>query len=276
VNPWQRHKARLAIVILVVGALGAWFSARERGPSTDNATEDGANELTHAKPGSVTGSRSENKVRPKSGFDFYLLALTVHPAFCADGRTNTPECRTEAPRPLVIHGLWPERLAPRTYPHDCPTQALDLDPALEQELTEWMPGMAADLHEHEWLEHGGCSGLEDDDYFRRSIDLARVLDSALHAKLTTLAGGEATAAELRDVANLYQPGVGATFTLHCRTLDDAPSGQREQPFLVEIRQCVDNDGPRGAPGTLLDCASVQRRDQGCGGSLWIAEAGDGT
>ena len=138
-----------------------------------------------------------------------------------------------------------------------------------------MPGMAANLHEHEWREHGGCSGLDDDEYFRRSIDLARGLDVALRAKLTTLAGGEATAAELREMADLYQPGFGATFTLHCRTLSDAPPGLREQAFLFEVRQCVDNDGPGGAPGTLLDCASVQRRDQGCGESFWIAESTDG-
>jgi ribonuclease I len=264
VNPWQRHKARLAIAILVVGALGAWFSAREAGDSTEAGTvpmpaRASAEKLTRAAPNA------------KTAFDFYLLALTVHPAFCADGHAQNPECRTGAQRPLVIHGLWPERLAPRTYPHDCPTKTLELDPALEQELTEWMPGMAANLHEHEWREHGGCSGLDDDAYFRGSIDLARVLDGALRAKLTTLAGGAATATELREMADLYQPGIGATFTLHCRTLNDAPPGQREQAFLVEVRQCVDNDGPGGAPGTLLDCASVQRRDQGCGASFRIAD-----
>jgi ribonuclease I len=203
-------------------------------------------------------------------FDFYLLALTVHPAFCADAREEIPECRARAARPLVIHGLWPENLEPRTYPRDCPTHALDLEPALEQELSDWMPGMAANLHEHEWRKHGGCSGLEDDEYFRRSIDLARVLDGALGAKLTTLAGETTTAEALREVADLYEPGIGATFTLHCRTLRGAPPDQRRQPFLVEIRQCVDNDGPAGAPGTPLDCARLPRHDQGCGPEFRIA------
>ena len=36
-----------------------------------------------------------------------------------------------------------------------------------------MPGMADDLHEHEWREHGGCSGLDDDEYFRHALELAR-------------------------------------------------------------------------------------------------------
>jgi ribonuclease I len=271
VKPWQRHKVRLALAVLVVGALAAWFSMRDSGAPKKVAavpTPDHADNLTRNAATSDTAG--------KPAFDFYLLALTVHPAFCADGRAGIPECRTGAPRPLVIHGLWPERLAPRTYPHDCPAKALDLDPALEQELSEWMPGMAANLHEHEWREHGGCSGLDDDDYFRLSIDLARGLDGALRARLTTLAGQETTAVELREIADQYQPGVGATFTLHCRTLRGAPVGQRDQPFLVEIRQCVDNDGPNGAPGSLLDCARLPRHDQGCGAAFRIAGLAGGT
>ena len=89
---------------------------------------------------------------------------------------------------------------------------------LEQQLEQLMPGMGDGLHEHEWREHGGCSGLDDDVYFSRTLELARELDAALAAKLTTLAGRETNAAELREIADLFRPGIGATFTLHCRTL----------------------------------------------------------
>ena len=203
-------------------------------------------------------------------FDFYLLALTVHAAFCADGHAGDAECRARAPRPLVIHGLWPERLVPRTYPHDCPAPPLALDPGLALQLADFMPGMQVGLHEHEWREHGGCSGLDADVYFARALELARDLDVALSARLTTLAGAEATATQLRETAELFRPGSGATFTLHCRTLRSAPAALRDRPYLVEVRQCVDNDGPGGAPGTLLDCARVDRHDQGCGASFRIA------
>jgi hypothetical protein len=50
-------------------------------------------------------------------------------------------------------------------------------------------------------------------------------------------------------------------------LRDANSAQ---PHLIEVRQCVDNDGPGGAPRTPLDCAAVKRRDQGCGQHFRIA------
>ena len=200
-------------------------------------------------------------------FDFYLLAMTVHAAFCADGHQGKAECRARGQRALAIHGLWPENLAPRTYPHDCPVPELSLDPLLEQQLGELMPGMADHLHEHEWREHGGCSGLDDDEYFRRTLELARTVDAALGARLTTLAGRETDAVALRETADLFQPGIGPTLTFHCRTL----RGTGNVPVLFEVRQCVDNDGPGGAPGTLLDCSTVQRRDQGCGRSFLIAE-----
>lgn len=172
-------------------------------------------------------------------------------------------------RPLVIHGLWPERMEPRTYPHDCPAPPLDLEPALALELADFMPGMADGLDQHEWRTHGGCSGLDDDDYYRHALELARRVDAALSATLTTRAGGETTAGELRGIADMFSPGLGRTLTFHCRPLRGASS---RRPYLIEVRQCVDNDGPGGAPGTALACAVVKRRDQGCGASFLIAGA----
>ena len=65
--------------------------------------------------------------------------MTVHSAFCADGHERKAECRARGQRPLVIHGLWPENLEPRTYPHDCPAAPLackletyDATPSYEQ------------------------------------------------------------------------------------------------------------------------------------------------
>lgn len=197
--------------------------------------------------------------------------MTSHPAFCADGHAREPECRAGVSVPLSIHGLWPERLAPGKYPRDCPGPSLSLDAGLELELQPLMPGMADGLHEHEWRAHGRCSGLDDDAYFRATLELARRLDAVLRAKLTTLAGQVVSARELRDYADSYQPGLGASLTFHCRTLRNASAAQRGEPFLMEIRQCVDDDAD-GLPATLLDCARVKRRDQGCGAAFRIAEA----
>jgi ribonuclease I len=252
VNSSRRVNKWATLAIALIGVLVAWFSQRDTGKSPPGVQAD-----------------SEDRPAPKragSAFDFYLMAMTVHPAFCAEN-SRRRECTNDNPRPLVIHGLWPERMQPRTYPHDCPAPPLDLDPALMLELADMMPGVADDLHQHEWREHGGCSGLDDDDYFRHALDLARHMDAALRAILTTHAGGELTAGELRGIADMFEPGLGRTLTFHCRTLRDAAS---RRPYLIEVRQCVDNDGPGGAPGTPLACAVVKRRDQGCGESFLIA------
>ena len=249
--PTGRTKSIAGAILLIAALLASFYGRQGTSEPPPPAKNPAGNEK---KPSSSFAS-----------FDFYLMAMTIHPAFCADNARRR-ECTSGSPRPLVIHGLWPERMEPRTYPHDCPAPGLDLDHALELELADFMPGMADGLHKHEWRTHGGCSGLDDDDYFRHALELARRLDGALGATLTTRAGREATASELRSIADTFSPGLGRTITFHCRTLRD---GAR-RPALIEIRQCVDNDGPRGAPGTPLACAMVKRRDQGCGDSFLIA------
>lgn len=214
---------------------------------------------------SVTGRPA---ARP-APFDFYLLAMTLHPAFCADGHSRKAECRARAGM-LAIHGLWPESLRPGAYPRDCPGPRLALGRPLAAELRPLMPGMADDLHEHEWRRHGTCSGLDDDEYFRHTLTLARRIDHALSSRLTSLSGRSVSAAELRRHVEQVAPGMADTLTFHCRTLRDAPREHRGQAYLVEIRQCVDDDGLRRAPGTALRCQAVRRRDQGCGARFHIA------
>ena len=250
------------VLVGLIGALLACGSPEDSVKSRD---------VRQAKQDNAAAARLPKEAANTAGagakFDFYLLAMTAHAAFCADGHERERECRVRGQRPLVIHGLWPENLEPRTYPHDCPAPELSLDPLLEQQLGELMPGMSDGLHLHEWREHGGCSGLDDDDYFQRTLELARPIDAALGARLTTLAGRETDAKQLRETAELFRPGIGPTLTFHCRNL----RGSGSTPVLFEVRQCIDDDGPGGAPGTPLDCSTVQRRDQGCGQSFLIAE-----
>jgi ribonuclease T2 len=241
-----------ALVTIMLGTMAAIYASRDEETVTAPAQESAA-----------------NAVRPRAAFDFYLLAMTLHASFCAE-HASKAECRATGPEPLVIHGLWPERLEPRTYPRDCPAPRLALEPALSRELEPLMPGMADGLHEHEWREHGGCSGLDDDEYFRHTLDLARRIDAALGASLTSLAGRETTAAELRAAADAFEANLGATLTFHCRVPAGAAGAATNRPWLFEVRQCVDDDGAGGTPATALRCSQVNRRDQGCGESFFVA------
>jgi ribonuclease I len=257
----KNHKPGAAIAILLCAIIVAMNSGRD--DDAKDANSASRPPVTPTPAGAGTASA-------RADFDFYLLAMTLHAAWCEDGNGGRRECRTGSDLPLVVHGLWPERLEPRTYPRDCPGPRLALEPATEAALRPLMPGMDSGLHDHEWRTHGTCSGLDDDDYFRATIALARDLDGALRRVLTNYTGRELSPRELRVAADRERAGLGRRFTLHCRTLRDAPPAMRDRPFLVELRLCIDDDGANGAPGTPLDCATVKRRDQGCGDSFRIA------
>jgi ribonuclease I len=265
----RSRKSTVALAVAIAAALATWYWTRQ--------PHGAAMDLPVRPPPIREETREREKPVPRdavsraAGFDFYLMTMSLHAAFCADGHERMAECAVRAPRPLVIHGLWPERLEVGAYPRDCPAQRLDLDPALAAELEPYMPGMRSDLHEHEWRKHGGCAGLDDDVYFRAALGLAKTLDAALSRALTTR--DETGARELRAAADAERAGLGATLVFQCRTLRGAagaPASGRRQPVLVEIRQCVDDDGPDGAPGTPIACATVNRRDQGCGARFRIA------
>jgi ribonuclease I len=252
------------LVLLLVAAI-AWNSRRDTGNSPPEL------QRPEAQPGpQAPVSEADVAASVPVDFDFYLLAMTLHPAFCADGHARKPECRGVETVPLSIHGLWPERLQPGQYPRGCQAPRLKLDDTLLGQLRPLMPGISDGLHVHEWKTHGSCSNLDADVYFQYTLVLARQLDAALRAKLTTSAGRMVSARELRAAADRHQAGLGETLTFHCRTLKDAPAGQRQQAFLLEIRQCLDNDGEFGGPGSLLSCADMNRRDQGCGQNFRIA------
>ncbi len=207
-------------------------------------------------------------------FDFYLMAYSLHPAFCEDGNGRKQDCQRltvadNSRRPLVIHGLWPENRQTGSYPRDCPGPKLSLRRELRAELEQWMPGTASGLHTHEWRKHGTCSGLDAAQYFRVSIDLARGLNAAIGSTILANMERQITAEQLRAAANARQPRLGDTLTFHCRNVRSADPAKRGRPYLIEVRQCIDNDGEGGAPGTLLACRSVERRDQGCGARFWV-------
>lgn len=99
-----------------------------------------------------------------SGFDFYVLALSWSPSYCASygDRANRQQCEANEPFGFVVHGLWPQFAS--GYPTACPTdRPLSVPRALSDAMLDIMPSTG--LIRHEWSEHGTCSGLSQDDYF---------------------------------------------------------------------------------------------------------------
>lgn len=96
-------------------------------------------------------------------FDYYLLSLSWSPSYCAESAGRDPvQCGRDRRFAFVVHGLWPQN--ERGWPSACKTAyARDVHPTLKQSMLDIMPSPR--LVEHEWDEHGVCSGLSPQAYF---------------------------------------------------------------------------------------------------------------
>ncbi|MCP4384379.1 MAG: ribonuclease T2, partial [Hyphomicrobiales bacterium] len=101
-------------------------------------------------------------------FDFYVLALTWSPSYCANARRPDPQ-QCERPRTgFSVHGLWPQY--ERGYPEECRSTPYRLTRSAIAGIGDVMP--SGDEAAHAWHRHGTCSGLRPKAYFdliRRSV-----------------------------------------------------------------------------------------------------------
>lgn len=99
---------------------------------------------------------------PQGQFDYYVLALSWGPNYCA-GHPNdhSNECRIGQQANFVLHGLWPQANA-GSSPVGC-APAQPVAKAIVRHMLEYYASRG--LIQHEWQQHGGCSGISAGDYF---------------------------------------------------------------------------------------------------------------
>lgn len=199
--------------------------------------------LAAAGCGNRRSIRNEHKT--SGDFDYYVLALSWAPAFCAHeaGRRTARECTAGREIGFVVHGLWPQREGGRALEFCAPV------PPLAPEITSQMSAIMPDpvLIQHEWHAHGSCSGLTAEEYFanvRRASENIRVpeLYRSLHRALTT----NPVEVERRfAIANRVR-GTSA-IRVQCR-----------EGELREIRICLTKDlHPRSCSWSVRDCRAGQ-------------------
>jgi len=96
-------------------------------------------------------------------FDYYVLALTWSPNWCAlegDARGDD-QCDARHDHSFTMHGLWPQHEV--GWPADCRTSERDPSRAETEAMVDVMG--SGGLAWYEWKKHGRCSGLTADDYF---------------------------------------------------------------------------------------------------------------
>jgi ribonuclease T2 len=111
-------------------------------------------------------SAEDRRQNAPGQFDYYVLALSWAPSFCAAagararGRVPALECGARA-FSFVVHGLWPQY--DKGFPENCRVPAPRLDHAIVSSMLDLMP--APRLVFNEWDRHGTCTGLAPRAYF---------------------------------------------------------------------------------------------------------------
>jgi ribonuclease T2 len=179
-----------------------------------------------------------------SQFDYYLLALSWAPEFCAqpgEAASNPLECSSGRGVRFVVHGLWPELNEGRSAESCGP--AKKVSKGLVNDLLPYMPSPT--LIQYEWAAHGTCSGLGQDEYFTKVL-LARAAIQ-IPVQLTSFGSTETESPSQIEAqfagANPSFPN--GAFRTSCR--DGA---------LTEVRACFDKGlKPRACTATAGECRS---------------------
>ena len=99
-------------------------------------------------------------------FDYYVLAMTWTPSWCAttgDSRED-PQCDAGRALGFTLHGLWPQYEF--GWPSYCRTTEREPSRAETAAMADIMG--SSGLAWYEWKKHGRCSGLSAGDYFALS------------------------------------------------------------------------------------------------------------
>lgn len=176
-------------------------------------------------------------------FDFYVLALSWSPGFCAleGDRKERAQCAPGSGLGFVVHGLWPQ--FERGFPSECGAAARNAPRAALDEARDVFPEEG--LARHQWRKHGTCSGLGPSEYFRatrRARDLVRIPERFSR-------GGEGVEGALAIERAFAEANPGLR--------PDMMAVSCPRRTLQEVRICLDRD-LRG----FRPCPEVDR--QGCG------------
>ncbi len=131
----------------------------------------------------TAGSVGRAEGEKAGAFDYYVLALSWTPTWCAmtgDAR-GAPECEDAANSAWTLHGLWPQYY--RGWPTFCPTA--ERPPS--RQMTEGMSDImgSGGLAWYQWKKHGRCTGLSAPAYYALAREAwGRITRPEIFAKLT--------------------------------------------------------------------------------------------
>ncbi len=179
-------------------------------------------------------SLSPAAAQSRSGnFDFYVLALSWSPSFCAlEGREKGRDQCDGPAKGFVLHGLWPQY--ERGFPSACEHPFRNAPNSVIQSIRGLYPEDG--LARHQWRKHGTCSGLTPAAYFnevRRAVEKVNIPERLDEAK----DGGRVRTREIEaafiEANKGLRPGMLAATCV--------------RGMLQEVRVCM-TQGPARVPG----------------------------
>ena len=173
-------------------------------------------------------------------FDYHLLALSWAPDFCdrSDVQKDPRECGPGRKLGFVVHGLWPQ-LENGGHPSQCaPARPVAQD--IVQRTLSLIPSEG--LIQHEWRDHGTCSGLSTAAYFdtvRRAF--ASVVIPAEYAQPAQRISASPGTIEAKFIA--ANPRFRDSFRIACSNSE-----------LSEVRICMGKDlSPHACSASDREC-----------------------
>ena len=172
-------------------------------------------------------------------FDYYVMALSWSPSYCAGeaGRSDEQQCAPGRRFAFVVHGLWPQYS--KGLPENCATQENWIPQERIDGMMDIMPSKKLIIHE--WKKHGSCSGLSQMDYFNS----VRQIFGALRIPARYLSPQAlVTITPEQLVTDFVKSNKGMTADM----LSVQCGNAREQARLSELFVCVNKAGDFTACG----------------------------
>ena len=186
-----------------------------------------------------------HKRKPAGGssgdFAYYLLSLSWAPDFCAQPNVakNDRECGAGRHVGFVVHGLWPQGESGRG-PERCGS-ASPVAQDIVQRMLAYIPSEG--LIQHEWTNHGTCTGLTAAQYFdnvRKAFDSVVIPPDYKNLSRQI----QASPSDIESKFGAANPAVPKTaFRVSCQGNE-----------LQDMRICFSKDlKPRACTGSAGEC-----------------------
>lgn len=229
----------LPLRIVLTGLLLVWTAACQVAAPAPAQRQAAARPAAEQSGAPARSRSSAARTHEKGKFDFYVLALSWSPEYCATRGASRPgdiQCAGERQYDFVLHGLWPQ-YEPQGWPQNCSTEQVPR--RVVDSMLDIMPSPG--LVRHEWSKHGTCSGLEPAGYFaqaRKAFQALRIPEPYKRPQRQVVA----------RVQEVKQRFVKANPSLP----EDGVAAVCSGRFLQEVRICLTSDfQPRACSKDVL-------------------------